>query len=69
MRNIVLAGSAVAVAIATVSYAAAPAKQKAPATATSVSLAASNPLARPSSLPFQAPDFAHIKDADYLPAI
>lgn len=32
-------------------------------------LPASNPLASPSRLPFGAPDFAAIKDADYLPAI
>lgn len=32
-------------------------------------LPASNPLAAPSTLPFGAPDFAAIKDADYLPAI
>jgi len=28
---------------------------------------ASNPFARPSSLPYQAPDFAHIKDSDFEP--
>ena len=27
------------------------------------------PFAQPSTLPFEAPDFAHIKDSDYLPAI
>ena len=44
---------------------AAPAK-KAMASAT---LPASNPFAAKSALPFQAPDFARIKDRDYLPAI
>ena len=38
-------------------------------TSISANLPASNPFARPSSLPFQAPDFARIKDADYLPAM
>ncbi|MBN8807098.1 MAG: M3 family metallopeptidase [Sphingomonas sp.] len=32
-------------------------------------LPASNPFAKPSTLPFQAPDFSRIKDSDYLPAI
>jgi peptidyl-dipeptidase Dcp len=32
-------------------------------------LPASNPFARPSTLPFQAPPFDRIKDTDYLPAI
>lgn len=32
-------------------------------------LSASNPFARPSTLPFQAPPFDRIKDTDYLPAI
>ncbi|MBO9603227.1 MAG: M3 family metallopeptidase [Novosphingobium sp.] len=31
--------------------------------------AASGPFAQPSTLPFHAPDFAHIKDTDYQPAI
>lgn len=34
----------------------------------SVSLPASNPFAAPSTLPFQAPDFTKIHDADYEPA-
>lgn len=37
--------------------------------AAAANLAASNPFAKPSALPFEAPDFARIKDADYLPAI
>ncbi len=32
-------------------------------------LPASNPFAKPSTLPFDAPDFSRIKDSDYLPAI
>ena len=35
----------------------------------STALAASNPFARPSALPFQTPDFSRIKDSDYLPAL
>ena len=35
----------------------------------SAALPASNPFAQPSSLPFQAPRFDQIKDADYQPAI
>src|SRR5579875_3211082 len=34
----------------------------------SPTLPLSNPFARPSSLPFQTPDFSRIKDTDYLPA-
>lgn len=45
---------------------AAPMRNPAPATAV---LPASNPFAKPSTLPFQTPDFATIKDSDYLPAI
>ena len=46
--------------------AAAPKKSAATASAT---LPASNPFAKPSTLPFQTPDFSKIKDSDYLPAI
>jgi peptidyl-dipeptidase Dcp len=38
-------------------------------TAASTALPASSPFARPSTLPFQTPDFSKIKDSDYLPAI
>ncbi len=38
-------------------------------TATPVEAAAGAIFAQPSALPFQAPDFAHIADADYEPAI
>lgn len=56
-----------AVAMATSPAFAAPAKK--PAAAASATLPASNPFAKPSTLPFEAPDFSKIKDSDYLPAI
>jgi peptidyl-dipeptidase Dcp len=37
--------------------------------AASATLPASNPFAKPSTLPFQTPDFSKIKDTDYLPAL
>ena len=53
--------------------AAAPAKRHHRASATkapaSASLSVANPFAKPSALPFQAPDFAAIKDSEYLPAM
>ena len=66
MRNLLLASAALAVATAAQPALAAPAKAKPAASAT---LPASNPFAQPSALPFQAPDFAKIKDSDYLPAL
>jgi peptidyl-dipeptidase Dcp len=48
---------------------AAPAKARRSGTISNTALAASNPFARSSTLPFQAPDFARIKDRDYLPAM
>jgi peptidyl-dipeptidase Dcp len=45
---------------------AAPARVKPAATAT---LPASNPFAKPSTLPFETPDFSKIRDRDYLPAL
>jgi peptidyl-dipeptidase Dcp len=65
IRNLLLATAAIAVATST---AAAPAPRKASATA-SASLPASNPFAKPSTLPFETPDFSKIKDSDYLPAL
>lgn len=62
-RTLLLAGAAMGVAVTPA--VAAPAR-KAPASAT---LSASNPFAKPSTLPFQTPDFSRIKDSDYLPAI
>jgi peptidyl-dipeptidase Dcp len=64
IRTILLASAALAVTTSTPA-AAAPRKT---ATA-SATLPASNPFAKPSSLPFQAPDFSRIKDSDYLPAM
>jgi peptidyl-dipeptidase Dcp len=57
-----------AVAVATTTASAAPAPKKASAAAPAT-LAASNPFAKPSTLPFQTPDFSRIKDSDYLPAL
>jgi peptidyl-dipeptidase Dcp len=65
IRNILLATAALAVVSAAPASAA---TRKAAATA-SAALPASNPFAKPSTLPFQAPDFSKIKDRDYLPAI
>lgn len=38
-------------------------------TAAAQTLPAANPFAKPSTLPYQAPPFDRIKDADYLPAL
>src|SRR3954468_1311395 len=65
IRNLLLATAAIAVATSTVA-AAAPRKA---APAASASLPASNPFAQPSTLPFETPDFARIKNSDYLPAL
>ncbi|MEO8547125.1 MAG: M3 family metallopeptidase [Sphingomicrobium sp.] len=63
IRHILLASAALAVA--SIAHAAAPAKRPAaPAT-----LPASNPFAKPSTLPLQAPRFDVIKDRDYEPAL
>jgi peptidyl-dipeptidase Dcp len=66
MRNLLLASAALAVATAAQPALGAPAKARPAASAT---LPASNPFAQPSTLPFQTPDFAKIKDSDYLPAL
>jgi len=63
IRNLLLATAAVAIAN---SATAAPAPRKASAVAT---LSASNPFAKPSTLPLGTPDFSKIRDADYLPAL
>jgi peptidyl-dipeptidase Dcp len=65
IRNILLATAALAV-VSGAAAAAAPRKTSATASAT---LPASNPFAKPSTLPFRTPDFSKIKDADYLPAL
>jgi len=66
IRKILLASAAVAMTTIAQPGVAAPAKAKAAASAT---LSASNPFAKPSTLPFQTPDFSKIKDSDYLPAL
>ena len=48
--------------------AAAPVKHRA-GNAMTATLPMANPFAKPSTLAFQAPDFARIKDSDYLPAM
>ena len=65
IRNILLATAALAV-VSTAPAGAATKKSSAAATAT---LPASNPFAKPSTLPFETPDFSRIKDKDYLPAM
>jgi peptidyl-dipeptidase Dcp len=64
-RTLLLAGSALGVAIAPAS--AAPAQKAAASSA--AALSASNPFAKTSTLPYQAPDFSKIRDTDYLPAM
>ena len=63
IRNLLFASAAIAVASPAF---AAPAPHK---THISATLPASNPFAKPSTLPFEAPDFSKIKDTDYLPAL
>jgi peptidyl-dipeptidase Dcp len=65
IRNILLATAVLAV-VSGAAAAAAPRKASAIASAT---LPASNPFAKPSTLPLQTPDFSKIKDTDYLPAL
>src|SRR5262245_58385478 len=65
IRNILLATAALAV-VTTATAAPAPRKASLAATA---ALPASNPFAKPSTLPLGAPDFSKIKDSDYLPAL
>jgi len=59
IRRVLLATAALAVATSV----------QAAAPTASATLPASNPFARPSTLPLQAPDFSKIKDSDYLPAL
>src|ERR1043165_9622299 len=66
IRKLLLASAAVAMATIAQPSLAAPAKAKAVASAT---LPASNPFAKVSTLPLEAPDFSKIKDSDYLPAL
>ncbi len=64
IRHLILATSALAVTAAPANSAA-----RKPAAPASAILPASNPFAKPSTLPFQTPDFSRIKDSDYLPAL
>src|SRR5215469_15573477 len=64
IRNLFLGATALALVTTTPVYAAAHKTVSA-----SRALPASNPFAKPSALPFQTPDFARIKDSDYLPAL
>jgi peptidyl-dipeptidase Dcp len=65
IRNLLLATAALAI----VSTAPAAAATRKVSTMASGTLPASNPFAKPSTLPFQTPDFSRIKDSDYLPAL
>src|SRR5262249_16434505 len=65
IRTLLMATAAIAVATTPV-IAAAPKKAS---TAASATLPASNPFAKPSTLPLQTADFSKIKDSDYLPAL
>jgi peptidyl-dipeptidase Dcp len=65
IRKLLLATATLS--LVTTAAAAAPARK--PAAGAAATLPASNPLAQPSALPFQAPDFSKIKDSDYLPAL
>jgi peptidyl-dipeptidase Dcp len=66
IRNLLLATAALAIATTAPVTAA---TKKASATGASATLPASNPFAKPSTLPFETPDFSKIKDTDYLPAL
>src|SRR4051794_20207868 len=65
IRTLLLATAAVSVVTAAPAQAA---THKASTTA-SATLPASNPFARPSTLPLETPDFSKIRDTDYLPAL
>ena len=63
-----LLAATAAIAVAGSAAQAAPVAKRATAAA-QATLPASSPFAKPSSLPFQTPDFSRIKDSDYLPAL
>ena len=63
-----LLAATAAIAVAASAAQAAPVAKRATAAA-QATLPASSPFAKPSSLPFQTPDFSRIKDSDYLPAL
>ena len=58
-----------ALAVITTAPADAARRRTSTATGASATLSSANPFAKPSSLPFQTPDFSKIKDTDYLPAL
>src|SRR5947209_3017825 len=66
MRYLLLASASLAAAFTVQPAIAAPTKAKPTAAAP---LPASNPFAKPSTLPFETPDFSKIRDRDYLPAL
>ena len=66
IRYLLLASASLTAAITAQPALAVAAKAK---PAVSATLPASNPFARPSTLPFGTPDFSKIKDSDYLPAL
>ena len=66
IRTIFFGASALALISSGPAFAAA---RRSPAAGIPVTLQASNPFAKPSTLPFQTPDFSRIKDSDYLPAL
>jgi peptidyl-dipeptidase Dcp len=66
IREMLFGASALALVATTAPAFAVARKSAMAATAT---LPASSPFAKPSTLPFQTPDFSKIKDRDYLPAI
>jgi peptidyl-dipeptidase Dcp len=66
IRYLLLASASLMAAVTAQPALAVAAKAKPTASTT---LPASNPFARPSTLPFGTPDFSKIKDNDYLPAL
>jgi peptidyl-dipeptidase Dcp len=66
IRYLLLASASLMAAVTAQPALAVAAKAKPTASTT---LPASNPFARPSTLPFGTPDFSKIKDSDYLPAL
>src|SRR6476661_1681050 len=64
VRTLLLASAAIAVASSSTAISAPRKTQN-----VSAPVRSPNPFARPSTLPFQAPDFSKIKDSDYLPAL
>ena len=67
--KILISSAALAVALVAMPASAAADHHGKKAANTAANLPASNPFAKPSTLPYQAPDFARIKDRDYLPAM